>query len=106
MPQESEKKPRGRGKPFEKGDSRAGRPKGIPNKASIEAKEACSALVDDPEYRKQLKDRLHSGSLAPALEQMLWYYAKGKPKETHEVSLVDSPVTVYEIPSNGRDKEA
>lgn len=104
MPRKSEPKPRARGRPFEKGDARAGRPKGTPNKATAEAKEACSALVDDPAYRKKLKERLLSGKLAPAVELMLWYYAKGKPKETHEVSLLDSPVTIYQIPDNGRSR--
>ena len=66
-----------------------GRPKGVPNKATIEAKGACSELVDEPEYRANLKKRLIAGKLAPAVECMLWLYAKGKPKET--VELVDDP---------------
>lgn len=67
---------------FVKGDPRAGRPPGVPNKATLEAKEACSGLVDDPAYRKRLRRRLLAGKLAPAVETMLWHYAKGKPKET------------------------
>ena len=45
-----------------------GRPKGVPNKATIEAKGACSELVDDPEYRANLKKRLIAGKLAPAVD--------------------------------------
>lgn len=59
-----------------------GRPMGCLNKATVEVKEATSALVDSPAYRLNLKERLEAGALAPAIEAMLWYYAKGKPKET------------------------
>jgi hypothetical protein len=37
--------------------------------------------VDDPVYRQRLATRLRSGKLSPAVECMLWHYAKGKPKE-------------------------
>lgn len=59
-----------------------GRKPGIPNKATVEAKEACAKLVDDPAYRAKLRERLLRGKLAPAVETMLWHYAHGKPKET------------------------
>ena len=62
-----------------------GRPPGVPNKATIEAKQVCSELVDNPDYRERLKARLIAGKLPPAVETMLWYYAKGKPKEVLEV---------------------
>ena len=61
-----------------------GRPKGVPNKATAEAKEACALIVDDEVYRQNLLARALKGKLAPAVEVMLWYYAKGKPKETIE----------------------
>jgi hypothetical protein len=63
-----------------------GRPKGTPNKATVEAKLACSELVDDPAYRAKLRKRLLAGKLPPLLESMLWYYAKGKPKETVDMT--------------------
>ncbi len=62
-----------------------GRPKGLPNKATVEAKRACADLIDDPAYRARLKERLLAGELPPAVETMLWYFAKGKPKEQAEV---------------------
>jgi hypothetical protein len=37
--------------------------------------------VDDPEYRQSLAKRLKAGRLSPAMECMLWHYAKGKPRE-------------------------
>jgi hypothetical protein len=58
-----------------------GRPNGVPNKATLEAKAVCAALVDDPECQAGLAKPLKAGQLAPALEAVLWYYAKGKPKE-------------------------
>jgi hypothetical protein len=61
-----------------------GRPPGVPNKVTTEAKAACNALVDDPVYRQNLQLRLRKGTLPPAMETMLWYYAKGKPKERVE----------------------
>ena len=51
------------------------------NKATVEAKAACAALVDDLLYRQRLATRLRAGKLSPAVECMLWYCAKGKPKE-------------------------
>lgn len=61
-----------------------GRQKGTPNKATIEAKRACAEIVDDPAYRKKLMSRARAGKLPPAVECMLWHYAKGKPKEIVE----------------------
>lgn len=58
-----------------------GRKRGTPNKVTVEAKMACSEIVDDPEYRAKLRERAVAGELPPGLEQMLWAYAKGKPKE-------------------------
>jgi len=52
----------------------------VPNKVTAEAK-ACNELVDDRTYRVALRKRLIAGELAPAVECMLWWYAKGKPTE-------------------------
>ena len=64
-----------------KGRKTGGRRTGSLNRATLEAKAACAELVDDPDYRRSLARRLLSGKLSPALECMLWYYAKGKPKD-------------------------
>ena len=60
-----------------------GRPKGAKNKTTIEVREAARLLVESPEYRASLESRLNKGS-APHMETLLWHYAFGKPKETHE----------------------
>ena len=72
---------------FRKGASGnpAGRRPG-PNKATIEAKAACQAIVNDPTYQKNLLARLRAGTAAPGVECMCWYFAHGKPTETLEVS--------------------
>ena len=68
------------GVPFAKGQG--GRRKGVPNKATIAVREAAVAMTEDPVYRKKLLERLRAGTLAPGIEQMIWAYAYGKPKDT------------------------
>lgn len=58
-----------------------GRPKGTPNKATAEAKEAAARIVDDPVYQRNLLTRARAGNLAPAVEMMLWQYARGRPAD-------------------------
>jgi len=77
--------PRGRPKGIPK---TGGRKPGSPNRVTVEVRAAAAALVDDPTYRARLLDDLRKRKLAPAVETMLWYYAKGKPKET--VALEDN----------------
>lgn len=81
------KRRRGPGRPFPKGQSGnpRGRTKGVPNKVTVEARKAATELVDDPVYRKKLKADLQRRKVAPAIEALLWHYAKGKPVERHEV---------------------
>ncbi len=77
------------------GQKTGGRRKGTQNKATLEAKHAAAELVDDPEYRAGLRARLLAGTLAPALETMLWYYAKGKPREQAEIGGSDGGPIVF-----------
>lgn len=46
----------------------------------------CLQMIEDPIYRKKLMADLRLRKLRPAVECMLWYYAKGKPKEMVEHS--------------------
>ena len=77
------------GRPFEKGDPRAGRPKGTPNKVTAEVRLAARGLMEDPAYLARLRRRLRAGKCAPAVECMLWHYAYGKPKDQVEVLNAD-----------------
>jgi len=58
-----------------------GRPKGSLNKVTVEAKAAAALIIDDPAYRENLLQRARTGQLSPAMEALMWAYAKGKPKE-------------------------
>ena len=71
---------------FKKGHRSAnpyGRPKGTPNKTTLDAREYAGQLVDSPEYRASLNQRLLAGT-AGAIESLLWHYAKGKPVDRVE----------------------
>jgi hypothetical protein len=63
-----------------------GRPKGGRNIANAEAKEFAKRLVENPRYRKVLEKGLQERTLEASIEQMLWHYAYGKPKETLDVN--------------------
>jgi len=98
-------KARPRGKPFVKGDKRAGRPPGLLNKATLEVREATRAMVDEPGYLAKLKARLDSGTLPPAIEAMLWYYAYGKPKERVEVTGQDGNALKFTLQLDSMERQ-
>jgi len=54
--------------------------------ASAATKLEVAQMIEDPVYRKKLLLDLRARKLRPAVECMLWYYAKGKPKELVEHS--------------------
>jgi hypothetical protein len=63
-----------------------GRRPGTQNKRTIEVREICTRLVDDPEYRSALRQRMINGT-AGAMEVLSWHYAKGKPIDRVETGL-------------------
>jgi hypothetical protein len=78
----------GKGRPFPKGHRGPGRPKGVPNKLTIEVRELARNIVNNDAYLERLKVRIDRGS-APHMETLLWHYAWGKPKETLEMAGVE-----------------
>ena len=60
-----------------------GRRPGTQNRRTIEVREVCSRLVEDPIYLESLRRRMIAGT-AGAMEPLMWFYAKGKPVDRVE----------------------
>lgn len=62
-----------------------GRPKGLPNKATMEirrfSQQLFGGLFKDPQYKKALRDRIMRGKEPPANIALLLAYGYGKPPE-------------------------
>ena len=63
-----------------------GRAKGTLNKATLVGRAFAERLVNDPDYLASVEARAKAGKLQPGIEQMIWYYAIGKPRESLELS--------------------
>jgi len=85
-----------------------GRPPGTPNRATGEVRAFCQRLVIDPEYRTNFEQRWRSGELPPALEQMVWAYAVGKPQQSCEVTSSGvslAAIIARRVPHDDEDPE-
>jgi hypothetical protein len=69
-----------------------------PNKATADAKAFEERLVDDPVYLAKLTKDLRARKVAAAIEQMIWYYAKGKPKDVIDLEGRLNADALYRAP--------
>jgi hypothetical protein len=54
-----------------------------------EAKNFAQGIITSPEYRESIKRRVKEGKLAAPIEQLLWYYAYGKPVDKIDLTMDD-----------------
>ena len=87
---------RGEGRPFQAGKSGnpAGRPHGALSKITKAVRQVATELVDNPTYRRKLKRDLERREVPPLIEQMLWHYAKGKPKDIVEMEVYSGTINL------------
>ena len=85
-----------------------GRPKGSKSKVTVEVRELAQKLVTDPTYLKNLRTRLITGDLPPAVENSLWFYAYGKHRERLELNVADqrTVIRVFTTPTSEKPATA
>lgn len=80
-----------------------GRKKGVPNKATTEAKEFCRRLMNDSSYLAKFEQAWRRRKLPPRLEELVWFYAFGKP--TQSIELSEQSMTLEELIVGSRKEE-
>ena len=65
-----------------------GRKKGVPNKVTQDAREFAQKFLDDADYKDSLRRRVLTGK-APHMEQLIWHYRFGKPKDVLDLNLAE-----------------
>lgn len=79
---------------FEKRRPRTGgRRIGTPNKVTLEIKAFARSLLEDPTYQAKLRQRILDGN-APQIEQLLYHYVYGKPRQELELTRRELRVIV------------
>jgi hypothetical protein len=85
--------------PRGKGPRTGGRKAGTPNRRTADAKALAREIIQDPSYIAKLHARALAGTLPPAIEAMLWYYAYGKPAERLEHTGANGGPLIVEMTS-------
>ena len=76
-----------KGKPLPNGKvPGSGRKVGTPNKRQSDAAVFAASILEDPTYLENLRDRVLTGQVSPAMEVLLFHYLYGKPKDYVEHS--------------------
>lgn len=64
-----------------------GRPANSISRPGREARDFCDAILNSEAYRLSIYRRICAGTLESNIEQMLWHYRFGKPKERMEIEM-------------------
>lgn len=80
----------------------AGRKPGKPTQKQISAQKFARSIIEDPQYQEMLTLRARNGTLNAATENMLFYYAYGKPPDT--VRIGSEPGNSLEIYVNDPER--
>jgi hypothetical protein len=67
--------------------NKGGRPKGSVNLSTLLIRTFCREIVESEAYRDNFRERAITGKLPPVLEQMMWAYGYGKPKEHLDIHV-------------------
>ena len=70
-----------------------GRKRGTTNKATHDIKEFARSVLESPNYRASLMKRLICGT-APKIEEILYQYAYGKPRERTDITGEDGAIKI------------
>jgi hypothetical protein len=82
-----------------------GRKPGVPNRATIEVKEAARAFLADPDGQARLLEQYRRGKLHPSVLALFYHYAFGKPKDELELTGANGePVSYRFIVSKASDR--
>ena len=58
-----------------------------------EAQRFARQIVESESYRTTVQERASKGTLPPAMEALLWYYAYGKPLEQVQISVTQEDLS-------------
>lgn len=88
------------------GRKTGGRQKGSRNKKNEAIESITGAIIYDPAYQRNLRQRAVDGVLAPGLETMLFYYHFGRPAEQERDNEAFMAALVEVVQKHASTREA